>query len=194
MANQFDPANAPTTEPTEFTVGDYVQWKRVDFVGDYPTLLYSAQYVARLSRGGAAEFTVSATEATDGYLFTISSTESAAIAAGSYHWQLEITQTSSGNRLTFDDGDFNILVDLDDDNADPRIFAQIMADKIESLLSGKADSDVSSYSIAGRSLTKLSFQELIDAREFYRGEVVRYEAQELAKRGKTGSSTIKARF
>ena len=31
MANQFDPANAPSTEPTEFTVGDYVQWKRVDF-------------------------------------------------------------------------------------------------------------------------------------------------------------------
>tara|TARA_R100000951_G_scaffold53080_1_gene44749 strand:+ start:28 stop:612 length:585 start_codon:yes stop_codon:yes gene_type:complete len=194
MANQFDPANAPSTEPTEFTVGDYVQWKRVDFVGDYPTASHSVQYIARSKKGGSSEFTVSATEVSDGYLFTISSTESASISADAYHWQLEITQTSSGNRLVLEDGDFDVIVDLDDNNADPRIFAQIMADKIESLLSGKADSDVSSYSIAGRSLTKMSFQELIDAREFYRGEVVRYQALELAKRGKTGSATIKARF
>jgi len=194
MANLFDPANAPLTEPENFTVGDYVQWKRTDFVADYPTASYSAQYVARIHQGGNSEFTVDATEVSDGYLFTITSAESALYTAGKYHWQLEITQTSSGNRVVIDDGDFNIIVDLDDNQADPRIFAEIMVGKIESLLSGKADSDVSSYSIAGRSLTKMSFQELIDARDFYRGEIVQHEAKELAKHGKTGSQTIKVRF
>ena len=150
MANLFDPANAPLTEPESFTVGDYVQWKRTDFVSDYPTASYSAQYVARIHQGGNAEFTIDATEVSDGYLFTVASSVSANYTAGKYHWQLEITQTSSGNRVVLDDGDFNIIVDLDDNQADPRIFAEIMVGKIESLLSGKADSDVSSYSIAGR--------------------------------------------
>jgi hypothetical protein len=194
MANLFDAANAPTTEPEEFVVGDFVQWKRTDFVSDYPTADYSAQYVARLHQGGNAEFTVSATEVSDGYLFTIDSTASAAITAGLYHWQLEITQTSSGNRIVIASGDFNILVDLDDNQADPRIHAEIMINKIESLLSGKADDDVASYSIAGRSLTKLSFTELTEARDYYRREVVEHTNKERIKRGKKGNETIKVRF
>ena len=194
MANLFDAANAPTTEPEEFVVGDFVQWKRTDFVADYPTAEYSAQYVARLHQGGNAEFTVSATEVSDGYLFTIDSTASAAITAGLYHWQLEITQTSSGNRIVIASGDFNILVDLDDNQADPRIHAEIMVNKIESLLSGKADDDVASYSIAGRSLTKLSFTELTEARDYYRREVVEHTNKERIKRGKKGNETIKVRF
>jgi hypothetical protein len=194
MANLFDAANAPTTEPEEFVVGDFVQWKRTDFVADYPTADYSAQYVARLHQGGNAEFTVSATEVSDGYLFTIDSTASAAITAGLYHWQLEITQTSSGNRIVIASGDFNILVDLDDNQADPRIHAEIMINKIESLLSGKADDDVASYSIAGRSLTKLSFTELTEARDYYRREVVEHTNKERIKRGKKGNETIKVRF
>lgn len=194
MANLFDAANALTTEPEEFVVGDFVQWKRTDFVADYPTAGYSAQYVARLHQGGNAEFTVSATEVSDGYLFTIDSTASAAITAGLYHWQLEITQTSSGNRIVIASGYFNILVDLDDNQADPRIHAEIMVGKIESLLSGKADDDVASYSIAGRSLTKLSFTELTEARDYYRREVAEHTNKERIKRGKKGNETIKVRF
>ena len=194
MANLFDAANAPTTEPEEFVVGDFVQWKRTDFVADYPTADYSAEYVARLHQGGNAEFTVSATEVSDGYLFTIDSTASASITAGLYHWQLEITQTSSGNRIVIASGDFNILVDLDDNQADPRIHAEIMVGKIESLLSGKADDDVASYSIAGRSLTKLSFTELTEARDYYRREVAKHTNKERIKRGKKGNETIKVRF
>ena len=194
MANLFDAANAPTTEPEEFVVGDFVQWRRTDFVADYPTADYSAQYVARLHQGGSSEFTVSATEVSDGYLFTIDSTASASITAGLYHWQLEITQTSSGNRIVIASGDFNILVDLDDNQADPRIHAEIMVTKIESLLSGKADDDVASYSIAGRSLTKLSFTELTEARDYYRREVAEHTNKERIKRGKKGNETIKVRF
>jgi hypothetical protein len=194
MANLFDPANAPTVEPEDFTVGDYVQWKRTDFVTDYPIAEYSAEYVARIEGGGNTEFKVAATEIVDGYLFTIDSATSAGYDNGKYHWQLEITQTSSGNRIVIDEGDFKVIVDLDSNQADPRVFAEKMVAKIESLLLGKADSDVSSYSIAGRSLTKLSFQELIDARDFYRAEALQHENKERAKHGKTGTATIKVRF
>ena len=194
MANLFDAANAPEGEPTEIVVGDFIQWKRSDLVDDYPLAEYSAEYVARITGGGANEIKMPATESGGTYLFTVDSATSADFAPGLYHWQLEITQTSSGNRIVVDIGDFTAIPDMDSNQADPRIHAEIMVDKIESLLAGKADSDVASYSIAGRSLTKLSFQELLDARDHYRREVVQHNNKELVKRGKKNGSTIQVRF
>ena len=194
MANLFDAANAPEGEPEEIVVGDFAQWKRSDLVDDYPVASYSAEYVMRITGGGSSEHKIAATENTDYYLFTLDSATSATIDAGKYHWQLEITQTSSGNRIVVDIGDFQFIPDMDSNQADPRIHAEIMVSKIESLLQGKADSDVSNYSIAGRSLTKLSFTELTDARDYYKREIVKHENDALLKRGKTNRATIKARF
>ena len=197
MANLFDAANAPEGEPTEIVVGDFLQWKRSDVAQDYPTSSgYTAEYVARITGGGANEIKLAqaAGSTDDYYLFTVSSVTSADFVPGLYHWQLEITQTSSGNRLVVDIGDFTAIPDMDDNQADPRIHAEIMVAKIQTLLEGKADADVSSYSIAGRSLTKLSFQELLDARDFYRREITQHNNKELLKRGKSNGSTIKVRF
>lgn len=194
MANKFNVAEAPELEPASLVIGDFVQWKRSDLVDDYPTADYSAEYVARIDAGGSSEIKIAATEASTYYLFTVSSTDSASYEAGMYNWQLEITQTSTGNRVVVDRGHFEILVDLDANNVDPRTHAEIMVAKIESLLQGKADSDVSNYSIGNRSLTKLSFEELMNAREYYQREVVRHMNEERVRHGKTGSSTIRVRF
>lgn len=194
MANLFDPSNAPETEPLKFVLGDFVQWKRSDLVADYPLATYSAQYVSRLSSGGNTEFTVVGTETDGTYLFTIASSTSSGFVAGDYHWQLEIVRTSDSSRIVIERGDWSIIVDLDVNGSDPRSHAQIMIGKIESILQGKADSDIGSYSIAGRSLTKMSFAELLDARDKYKSEY----AQELIKArlevGKPSGSTVKVRF
>lgn len=197
MANLFLAANAPEGEPDEIVVGDFIQWKRSDIAQDYPTSSgYTAEYVARITGGGASEIKIAqAAGSTDSYyLFTADSDTSSDFAVGKHHWQLEITQTSSGNRIVVDIGDFTAIPDMDNNQADPRIHAEIMLTKIESLLSGKADSDVASYSIAGRSLTKLSFSELVEARDYYRREIVQHENNELVKRGKKNGSTIQVRF
>ena len=197
MANLFDAANAPEGEPTEIVVGDFIQWKRSDIADDYPTSSgFTAEYVARITGGGSTEIKMpqAAGSTDDYYLFSVSSETSATFLPGLYHWQLEITQTSSGNRIVVDIGDFEAIPDMDSNQADPRIHAEIMVDKIETILQGKADSDVASYSIAGRSLTKLSFQELLDARDHYRREVVQHKNAERVKRGKKNGSTIQVRF
>jgi len=197
MANLFDAANAPEGEPEEIVVGDFLQWKRSDIANDYPTSTgYTAEYVARITGGGSSEIKLpQAAGSTDNYyLFTVDSTTSADFEPGKYHWQLEITQTSSGNRLVVDIGDFEAIPDMDNNQADPRIHAEVMVAKIESLLQGKADADVSNYSIAGRSLTKMSFTELTDARDYYRQEIVKHENDALVKRGKRNGATIRARF
>jgi hypothetical protein len=197
MANLFNVANAPEGEPKELVVGDFIQWKRSDIADDYPTSSgYTAEYVARITGGGSNEIKIpqAASTTDDYYVFSVSSNTSESFLPGLYHWQLEITETSSGNRLVVDIGDFTAIPDMDSNQADPRIHAEIMIAKIQTILEGKADSDVSSYSIAGRSLTKLSFQELLDARDYYRREIVKHTNDELLKRGKSSGSTIQVRF
>lgn len=194
MANLFDAANAPEGEPLEIVVGDFLQWKRSDLVQDYPLESYSAQYVARITGGGSSEVILPATETGGTYLFTVSSAVSADFTPGFYHWQLEVIQTSTSNRIVVDRGEFTAIVDLDVNGSDPRSHAQIMIGKIESILQGKADSDVGSYSIAGRSLTKMSFAELMDARDLYKAEFQQEIIKDRIRRGKASGATVKVRF
>jgi hypothetical protein len=194
MANLFDSANAPNKEPETIVVGDYLLWKRTDLGSDYSNSLYTATYVARITGGGNTEVQVVGTASGSDYLFTVSSTTSADFVAGFYHWQLEIKRNSDNNRIVVDRGNFTVIADLDVNGADPRTHSEIMVGKIESILNGKADSDVSSYSIAGRSLTKMSFNELLQARDYYKREMLKEETAESIRRGDATGATIKVRF
>ena len=194
MANLFDAANSPTTEPLEIVVGDYIQWRRTDLGTDYPNDLYTATYVARITGGGASEITLTGTAYNSDYLFTVSSADSAGFTAGYYHWQLEIVRDSDSNRIVVDRGDFTAIVDLDVNATDPRSHAEIMLDKLETVLQGRADGDVLSYSIAGRSLTKMSPEELVTWRDYYKREVVMERRKERVRRGLPTGATMVARF
>ena len=194
MANLFDVTNAPTTEPEIVSAGDFIQWKRTDLGQDYPNTAYTATYVARITGGGNTEIQVTATASGSDYLFTISSTASNDFVVGIYHWQLEIKRNSDNSRIIVDRGYFTCVADLDVNGADPRTHAEIMVGKIESILSGKADSDVSSYSVAGRSLSKMSFRELTDARDYYLKEVQKETITERIRKKQGTGATIKVRF
>jgi hypothetical protein len=195
MANRFDIDQAPDgQQPEIIVIGDYLLWKRTDLVDDYPLADYSMEYVARITGGGSTEIKVAATEQNGTYVFEVDSATSATYVAGFYHWQLEVTQTSTGNRVAIERGTLTAIEDLDINGADPRTHAEIMIDKIESILQGKADADVASYSINGRSLTKMSFDDLINARDFYRKEYVKERRTEDARNGNRSSQTILARF
>lgn len=61
---------------------------------------------------------------------------------------------------------------------------------LESLLEGKATSDVASYSIAGRSLSRLSISELLMWRDKYRAELIKLNRAE----GLNQTGTIQVRF
>lgn len=195
MANKFDIDQAPDGKsPETIVIGDYLLWKRTDLVSDYPLATHSMEYVARLTAGAATEIKVAATETNGTYVFEVTSATSATYVAGFYHWQLEVTETASGNRVVIERGTFTAVVDLDVNNTDPRSHAEIMITKIESILQGKADADVASYSINGRSLTKMSFTDLIDARNFYRQEHAKELQKERALAGETTGATILVRF
>lgn len=205
MANLFDTANAPEGEPDQIVIGDFVQWKKSQLITDYPSNLYTVRYIARISGGGDNEILITGVGQTGHYLFTVlkddtgqgnglTVTGSSDYTQGHYFYQLEVERNSDNERVVVDRGHFMVVPDLDVNQADPRSHAEIMLGKIESLLSGKADNDVSSYSIAGRSLTKMTFEELVNARNFYKREV-KLETNEIdLKHGRKNSSTIQVRF
>ncbi len=193
MANLFDEANAVTIIPEEIVVGDFVQFKLTEYSDDYPNNLYTMRFVARIAKGNNTEITITATADGDDYLFSVSSAVSADYDVGHYHYQIEIERNADNERIIIDRGIIDIKTDYDN-NVDVRHHAEIMLDKIETILEGKADSDVSSYSINGRSLTKFSPQELIDWRTFYRQEVSAIKKRERIKHGRRTKSTILMRF
>lgn len=194
MANLFDESNAPEGEPLKVVVGDFIQWKKTALAETYPPATHSAQYVARITAGGSTEITLPAIERTGYYLFTVTSATSANFTAGFYHWQLEITETASGNRIVVETGEFEAIADLDANGADPRTHAQIMLDKIEALLEGRADKDVASYSIQGRSISKMSISDLLQWRDYYRKEVLKQQRENAIARGRPTKTTVKVRF
>lgn len=193
MANLFDPDESPTQEPREVVVGDFIQWRRTN-LQDYPNTEYTMTYVARITAGGNTEIQLAGTAYGSDYLFTVSSTVSTDFVPGYYHWQLEAVRNSDSERLVIDRGYFTAIADLDVNGADPRSHAEIMIAKIESLLAGKADTDVANYEIAGRKLTKLSFKELIEARDYYRTELMNQQKSFDIRNGKNPGSTVKVRF
>lgn len=193
MANLFDSNNAPEGVPESLVVGDFLQFKITTFSNDYANNLHTMRLVARIATGGSSEIIVTATADDDDYLFTAASSVTADYDVGHYHYQIEIERDSDSNRIIVDRGEIDILTDFDN-NVDPRVHAEIMLGKIESILEGKADSDVSSYSIAGRSLTKLSPDELVQWRDYYRREVSLHKRKEAIKHGRRPKSTILMRF
>ena len=193
MANLFDSANAPVGVPEEVFIGDFIQFKITEFSSDYSNSLHTMRFVARIATGANTEIIVTATALDDDYLFTIPSATSAGFTPGHYHYQLEIERDSDNERIILDRGAIDFSTDYDN-NVDVRHHAEIMLGKIQSILEGKADSDVSSYSIAGRSLTKLGIDELLQWRDYYRREVNEIKKKERITHGRKTKSTIIGRF
>lgn len=193
MGNLFDSANAPTGVPTEIVVGDFVQFKITQFSEDYSNSLFTMRFVARISTGGSTEIKVDATSLDSDYLFAIPSATSANYTVGEYHYQIEIERNSDNERIIVDRGQIKVSTDFDN-QVDPRHHAEIMLGKIEGILEGKADSDVSSYSINGRSLSKFTPDELVQWRDYYRREVSAIKRKEAIKHGRKPKSTILLRF
>ena len=194
MANLFDTANAATTEPEKIVAGDRLIFKRTDLHADYANSAYTLKYSARLEASGSTEIEITASASGEDYLVEVASATTASYSTGVYRWQAYITRNSDSQRLTLDSGTWEVIANRDASTADPRSHARIMLEKIESILEGRAASDVNSYSINGRSLTKIPIPELLQFRAAYRAEWLREIRKERAENGVGTGAVIKVQF
>ena len=191
--NQFDRANYPTIKPDRPVAGERWLWRKDDLASDYPPASYSLEYIARSHGGSSTEFKIQATEADSTYFIEVSSSTTASYPTGHIHWQAWITRTSDSEKIKVGEGQWYVLTDTDVAH-DPRTHAEIMLEKIQSLLEGRADNDVEEYSIGNRSLTKLSITDLMKWRDYYRSEVTKERQLTRARSGKRPGNLVKVEF
>jgi hypothetical protein len=193
MANLFDAANYPTREPTALQAGDLWAWKRTDVIPDYPASAYSLSYIARREITGE-KIAIAATGSLEAYTVEVSSLVTANYEPGRYHWVAYITRTSDSARIEIDQGVFDVEPNRSVSSADPRSFAQVALDNIETYLKDPTNIAAASYSIAGRSLSRWDRADLYVERERLKGEVARERRAEQIAKGLGTSATIRVRF
>ena len=196
MANLFDRDNYPTQEPDLLVVGDRWTWRRPDLAATYDPADYALTYEYHEDSGGGGshKFTLTATETTDDYIIEIASATTAAYATGDFHWYAFITRSSDSERIAVDDGYAKIELNFADTNADHRRHAKKVLDAVEAVLGNRASQDQMSYSIAGRSLARMSIDDLLTFRNRYRAEYNEELKRWRVKNKQDTGNTIKVRF
>ena len=191
MANLF--TDIPEKEPVTIYKGETVVWNRKDLT-DYPVGSYAMSWTARLESNGGTSFSATVTEVEDYYKFTLDNSATGGYTTGDYFWVLKVTQSSDSEELIIDSGKITVKDNYFGSTGDTRSHAKIMLDKIESILEGRADADVSSYSIQGRSLSKISINELLQWRDYYKAEYQKEIAKFRRDNNEGSGRVIKVQF
>jgi len=191
MANLF--TSIPEKEPVTIYKGETVVWNRKDLT-DYPVGSYAMSWTARLESNGGTSFSATVTEVEDYYKFTLDNSATGGYTTGDYFWVLKVTQSSDSEELIIDSGKITVKDNYFGSTGDTRSHAKIMLDKIESILEGRADADVSSYSIQGRSLSKISINELLQWRDYYKAEYQKEIAKFRRDNNEGSGRVIKVQF
>jgi len=178
-------------EPVLVTAGTTWKWDRSysDFKSDTYTLTYYFRESA-----GKSSFNIVAAANGNNFRITVPKATSKAYMAGIYTGQGFVE--SATERYQVYDGSIEIQPDysLVSDGQDFRTHNEKVLEQIKALLENKFVDDASSYSIAGRSLTKMSITELYDHKLFYEREVVMDQRRNRAKRGLPTGQIIYGKF
>ena len=191
MANKF--TEIPEKEPITIYKGETVVWNRKDLT-DYPVGSYAMSWVARLESNGGTSFSATVTEVDDYYKFTLDNSATGGYTTGDYFWVLKVTQSSDSEELILETGKITVKDNYFGSTGDTRSHAKVMLDKIESILENRADADVSSYSIAGRALNKLTVEELLRWRDYYRAEYKQEVAEFRTGNNEGSGRVVKVQF
>lgn len=177
-----------TREPTSIVSGDTVTFQKD--LADYPASTWTLKYTV----AGASVNTYTAAASGDSHLVTIAASATATFAAGDYLLTGYVEKDSE--RHTVYSGSLTVKADPTGISAgyDPRTHAKKTLDAIEAVIAGRAGSDVSAYTIGGRSLTKIPIPELVQLRQVYKGEVAREKRAARIAAGQGGGGQVRVRF
>lgn len=185
-------ADLATKEPTEIIAGDLIKWKIAES-SDYPLASSWVLTYAFVMAGN--QFEIVCTDNGDNYhLATITAAISAKLKAGTYKWQSYITL--SDERYFVDSGSLVIQPNFAalDGGHDDRSHWAIVLDNVEAVIQGRATRDQSSYTVAGRQLSRTPVADLIVLYDKAKSNVASEERAERIALGLGNSGTIKLRF
>ena len=151
----------PETEPLEFYSGETVKWKRTD-LSDYQAPTWTLYYTLQKT-GTRIQFNSSQDGSTASHLISLTPATTGGYTVGLYHWVVEARDGT--DVYVVDEGYLEIKTDFAEQSSgyDDRSVAKKMVDAYESLFSNQITNSTLeqlSYSIAGRSISKMSASEI----------------------------------
>jgi hypothetical protein len=176
-------------EPTSFIIGETVEWEK--YLSEYPTKKgWNLSYSFRNYSTG---FDITAISKSDHYLVQLSRETTANCKAGNYWWQANIHKENIRHIIA--EGSLEIKPNLAMvETYDGRSHVKKVLEALEATILGKASRDQLSYSISGRSLSRLSPAELLKWRDIYKSEYRRELQEERINNGFEAGNIIKIRF
>lgn len=182
----------PTTEPIKVTAGDLVTWLKKDF-GDYPladswVLSYAIVMSGKLIK-------ITCTDNGNGYhLASVAAADTAQWPAGKYRWQSYIAL--GAERYSISDGEIIVEPNFvkQDGGYDSRSQWEIILENVVACITNTATKDQSSYTIAGRQLSRRSLSDLIILKNEAKREIAKEKRQARINKGLGTNGLIKSRF
>ena len=195
MANLFDSANYVEEVPTEVKLGDFWAWKNTDLSSDYSNSSYTLTYEFNLIDGStAANFTLTASADGSDYKVEVASSTTAAYTKGNYNWIANITRNSDSARVKVGEGYIKLQDNYATTTASVRSHAKIVYDAVCAVIENRATMDQSSMSIAGRSLSRMSVDDLLKFKNHYKTEYMQEVKKQRVKNGYASGNQIRVKF
>lgn len=176
-----------TTEPLSVYAGDTVAWTKS--LTDYPASVWTLAY-AFVRDGGSISIT--ATASGDTHSVSVAAATTAAWIPAEYTWTSYAT--SGAVRHIVETGGIVVKANPESGGYDARSQVKRTLDAVRALIEGRTVSDVSSYSIGGRSISKMSITELLTWKSKYEAEYAREVASDRLSRGLGTGRKIVTRF
>lgn len=180
----------PTIEPRSLVIGDTWKWKRslAAFPADEFTLSYA------FTDAGTNQFTVTASADGTDHLVSVAKTTTVNYTKGDYQWQAYVTEIATGERFSIAAGFTTLDPNYATAAVDDRSHARTTLDAINALIEGKATADQASMSIAGRSLSRYSVDEILKWKSHYEALVGREEQAADISLGRGSRGKVRIRF
>lgn len=167
MKNLFSTENYPTVEPNELVVGARWAWTRPDITSAYPTTAYTLKYRFNLLSANGAVKTFTATKTDGAHVVEVASATTADYAKGDYSWQAVVVRDSDNEEVVVDQGYSILITKMSGETADSRSHTYITLMAIRATIQGSATREQQSHTIAGRSLSRRSLEELTKLEQEY---------------------------
>lgn len=190
-----------TSEPTKFTAGDYVQWKRAAsgfslVTAEVPKASSGWVLTYSLVKAGARIAITAATHETDDFLVTLTAAVTAAYESGTYAWQAYLTKASTGERYMVDSGTVEIAVNFAalTKGHDGRTHVKKVLDALEAKLEGRASKDQEQMVVAGQVVGMMPIARLLEWYTKYKQAYENEQAAEQVGNGLGSGKQILTRF
>lgn len=175
-------------EPLQITAGDSVSWERS--IDGYPASDGWAAHYYLTNESNSYEITSSPSG--DAHKVNADAVTTAAFVAGRYRYQLKVKK--GADVVTIESGKtIDILPDFSSGPLDGRTQAEVALEAVRATIAKKATKDQLSITVEGRTIQRMSFEDLIKAEKHLSAQVAR-EARAARGQSAGGIRKIRTRF